>query len=131
MKIADDPDFPDEPHLHYINGAVIYEITYNESYDPKSSDLDRYKYIVDIKNYDYLYDKTEKTIQLEMLPFSTKGDVTNKSLSYYIDKDKTNYLSVSQEGLLQFNTKISNNVVDLRVSTNDGSTLSIAILIKW
>ena len=55
----------------------------------------------------------------------------NPNLSYYVDKDKADILTVNKEGVVTFNKAQEFGDYEVRVSTNDGSKIVIYVNIYW
>ena len=132
LRFEGDDKFPELPHEHIENGAIIYEVRYNPEYNPESEVLlNRYPYIYDIKDYDYLYYSVGGKLTLAAEPYSSKGEVSDKSLTYYVDKSKSDYIEVDQKGELTLKAETTSGFYEVLLSTNDGSAIKMTICIKW
>ena len=148
MVLDDAENFPEEKYTYYYNGAPIYDVAlnpeWNKGEDSESTteesiqsliqqDVEVYKYRIKFygsEEFEY-YQENLKTLKLNVEAYSPKGEVENPSLSYYIDKDKADILTVNKEGVVTFNKVQEFGDYEVRVSTNDGSKIVIYVNIYW
>lgn len=133
MTIEDeDTNFPDEPYT-YINGAPIYDITYNPNADPESEGVDKYTYRIVFKSSKAAgwYYRNENELNLHLSPYSSLGECENQHLSYYIEKNRRDSFEVSQEGVVTFKEELAARDETIAVTTKDGTDITIYINIYW
>ena len=133
MKIEEAPNFPDEPYTFYANGAPIYTITYNSEADTTATDNTKYKYLIKFKGadeFEYYYEQINR-LELDLMPYSSQGECENLNLSYYIDKDRLDYITIDQTGVVEFKYYSSIGSEEVAVSTKDGTNITIYIKIYW
>ena len=133
MVFDDQPNFPEQDYEYYSNGALIYTISYNAEYDNEAEDMQKYKYNLRFASdeaYEF-FQTTEGSLQLKTIAYSSQGNVDNPTLSYYMDKDKAEYVKVDKEGKLEFLTTAELGFYEVRVSTTDSSNITIWISIYW
>ena len=133
MTIPNATNFPEEPYTFYANGAPIYTITYNSEADASATDNTKYTYLIKFKGadeFEYYYESINQ-LQLNLAPYSSKGECENLNLSYYIDKDRFEYITVSNEGVVEFKHYSSIGSEEVAVSTKDGTNITIYLKIYW
>ena len=133
MTIPDAPKFPGEPYVFYSNGAPIYTITYNSEANVEATDNTKYTYLIKFSGsdeFEYYYENIN-SLNLNLSPYSSKGECENKTLSYYIDKDRQEYVSVSKEGEVTFKHYSNIGSEEVIVSTKDGTNITIYVKLYW
>jgi len=133
MTIDDeDTNFPEEPYT-YINGAEIYDITYNPNANPESEGIDKYTYRIVFKSSKAAgwYYRNENELNLHLSPYSSLGECENQHLSYYIEKNRRDSFEVSQEGVVTFKEELAARDETIAVTTKDGTDITIYINIYW
>ena len=160
MVLDDAENFPEEKYTFYYNGAAIYDVTLNPEWHKEESsetssqestesqeellndestssetqqDIEVYKYRIKFygsEEFEY-YQQNLKTLDLHVEAYSSRGEVENPSLSYYVDKDKADILTVDKKGVVTFNKAQEFGDYEVRVSTNDGSKKVIYVNIYW
>ena len=157
MVLDDAENFPEEKYTYYYNGAPIYDVllnpewhkeetseSINESNDESTSeisslqakvedDVEVYKYRIKFygsEEFEYFQENVGQ-LDLHVEAYSSRGEVENPNLSYYVDKDKADILTVNKEGVVTFNKAQEFGDYEVRVSTNDGSKIVIYVNIYW
>lgn len=133
MIIEDAENFPEEPYTFYYQFSPIYTVTYNPEADPAAEDDTRYSYVIEFvgdDEYKLFYDEING-LELNLHPYSPDGECENQSLSYYIDKNRQEFISVSKEGVVEFKVYDNDGSETIRVSTKDGTNIIKFIHIVW
>lgn len=133
MTIPNAPDFPEEPYVFYANGAPIYTITYNPEADIEAEDKNKYAYTIKFMGadeFEYYYENIN-SLQLYLTPYSSKGECENMHLSYHIDSDRKDYITVSKDGEVQFKCFSNIGNEEVVVSTKDGTNITLYLKIYW
>lgn len=133
MTIPNATNFPEEPYTFYANGAPIYTITYNSEADIEAKGNAKYTYLIKFNGadeFEYYFEKINE-LHLNLAPYSSKGECENQNLSYYIDKDRADYISVSTEGVVEFKQYSIIGSEEVAVSTKDGTNIRIYLKIYW
>ena len=133
MVLDDAPNFPEEPYQYYSNGAPIYTITYNSEADIKATDNNKYTYMIKFNGVDEFeyYFESNNHLDLHLEPYSPKGECENTSLSYYIDKDRNDFVEVSDEGVVSFKVFSKIGSEEVAVTTKDGTNITIYVKLYW
>ena len=133
MVLNDAPNFPEEPYQYYSNGAPIYTITYNSEADIEATDNNKYTYLIKfngIDEFEYYYESIN-AVDLHLMPYSSKGECENTSLSYHIDNDRADYVEVTKEGVVSFKVFSKIGSEEVAVSTKDGTDITIYVKLYW
>lgn len=119
------------PYYYIENGAIIYTVTQNANYNPESEDPNNhYKYTIKFNEFDYFYE-THANYQIPAMPVSTEGDVTDKTMSYLIDKDKKDFVEVDDNGVVTFKQYLKTYTFACSIKSQDGGNAAIAIRFTW
>ena len=135
MTIEEAPNFPSEidTYTYYANGAPIYDITYNSEADPEAEDFNKYTYRIKFRGedeFEYFYYYLND-FNLNLHPYSPLGECENQSLSYYVGKDKRDYISIDKKGAVEFKKYTTMGSCDVMVTTADGTRITIYVNFYW
>lgn len=117
------------------NGTVIYTIKENKLEEGEEGS-NKYKYEVDIKDFEFLYYVLEGKISIKAKPISYKVDEETKeqkvpqeqSLNYYTSSQNA---TIDNEGNVTFSRYKDDGSIDIIISSIDGSNINIYIRIYW
>ena len=133
MVLDDAPNFPEEPYQYYSNGAPIYTVTYNSEADIEATDNNKYTYMIKfngIDEFEYFFE-TDNKLNLHLTPYSSKGECENQTLSYHIDKDRADYVEVTDQGIVSFKVFSKIGSEEVAVTTKDGTDITIFVKFYW
>lgn len=133
MEIPNATKFPEEPYTFYANGAPIYTITYNSEVDVEATGNAKYTYLIKFKGadeFEYYYENIN-SLPLNLKPYSHEGECENQNLSYYIDKDRSDYIAVDNQGSVTFKYFSTIGSEEVIVSTKDGTNITIYLKLYW
>ena len=133
MVLDDAPNFPEEPYQYYSNGAPIYTVTYNSEADIEATDNNKYTYMIKfngIDEFEYFFEADNK-LNLHLMPYSSKGECENQTLSYHIDKDRADYVEVTDQGIVSFKVFSKIGSEEVAVTTKDGTDITIFVKLYW
>ena len=126
------------------NGAVIYTVRENTTYDPEYGkeddelDIDKkYKYVFTFQEdaYTDIFFPLLKEIQLNAVPISYQegAEVTDKRIGYNVPKNYAKALSVDENGKVTFLLDTTTYICDMLLRSLDGGSANTEtrIIFVW
>lgn len=133
MVIPEEESFPEEPYTFYYQYSPIYDVTYNPNADINATNENKYKYQIKFRGSDEfkLFFNEINELELNTHPWSSHGECETQELSYYMNTSRQNFVSVNEEGIINFKIYDDNGLEEVLVSTRDGTNIKIFIQITW
>lgn len=123
------------PYEKKENGTVIYTIKQVPAAN-EGEEANKYKYEVEIKDFEFLYYVLDAKLSIQAKPVSFKVNEETKE-QLVPDEKKVNYFtssslaSIDEEGNVTFSKYKDDGSIDFVISTVDGSNINIYVRIYW
>ena len=133
MVFEDSETFPEEPYTFYYQYSPIYDVYYNGNADITQSNEEKYKYQIKFRGaeeFKLFFDEIN-ALELNLHPWSSHGECETQELSYYMDTNRKQFVSVSNEGVVQFKVYDDDGLEEVLVSTRDGTNIKMFVQITW